>query len=161
MVFRITLTRPHTHTHTPRHFPDHFTSPDPLVGLLWQVQAPPEEDEDEQDGSQEVVTNTFAPYVPKKLGFGGDHPDPVVETTSLAAVEPPNITYKLHLDVRPFGCAWERNEGGREGKRGRKRHRQTGREGGGERERGLLSVVVRSLFHCAHCACHSSSVRDV
>jgi hypothetical protein len=72
----------------------------PDVDLLLQVHAPAEEDEDEQEGSEDVVTNTFAPYVPKKLGFGGDHPDPVVETTSLAAVEPPNITYKLHLDVR-------------------------------------------------------------
>lgn len=37
-------------------------------------------------------------YVPSKLHVGAPHPDPVVETASLAAVEPPDITYELHLD---------------------------------------------------------------
>ena len=37
-------------------------------------------------------------YVPSKLHLGAAHPDPVVETASLAAVEPPDITYQLHLD---------------------------------------------------------------
>lgn len=37
-------------------------------------------------------------YVPSKLHVGAAHPDPVVETASLAAVEPPDITYQLHLD---------------------------------------------------------------
>ena len=37
-------------------------------------------------------------YVPSKLHVGAAHPDPVVETASLAAVEPPDITYHLHLD---------------------------------------------------------------
>lgn len=37
-------------------------------------------------------------YVPSKLHVGAPHPDPVVETASLAAVEPPDITYQLHLD---------------------------------------------------------------
>ena len=37
-------------------------------------------------------------YVPSKLRLGAAHPDPVVETASLAAVEPPDITYLLHLD---------------------------------------------------------------
>ena len=37
-------------------------------------------------------------YAPSKLHVGVAHPDPVVETASLAAVEPPDITYQLHLD---------------------------------------------------------------
>lgn len=37
-------------------------------------------------------------YRPAKLDFGMPHPDPVVETASLASVEPPDITYQLHLD---------------------------------------------------------------
>lgn len=37
-------------------------------------------------------------YSPSKLEIGAAHPDPVVETASLAAVEPPDITYQLHLD---------------------------------------------------------------
>lgn len=36
--------------------------------------------------------------MPAKLAFGVPHPDPVVETASLASVEPPDITYELHLD---------------------------------------------------------------
>ncbi len=38
-------------------------------------------------------------YKPSKLTFGKPHPDAVVETASLAAVEPPDITYQLK--VRP------------------------------------------------------------
>ena len=37
-------------------------------------------------------------HAPSKLQVGSAHPDPVVETASLAAVEPPDITYTLHLD---------------------------------------------------------------
>lgn len=37
-------------------------------------------------------------YSPSKLQVGSAHPDPVVETASLAAVEPPDITYQMHLD---------------------------------------------------------------
>ena len=37
-------------------------------------------------------------YVPSKLHVGCAHPDPVVETASLAAVEPPDINYQMHLD---------------------------------------------------------------
>jgi hypothetical protein len=40
---------------------------------------------------------TFEPYVPKKLKIGIKHPDSIVETSSLSAVSPPNITYKLAL----------------------------------------------------------------
>ena len=43
---------------------------------------------------------TFTDYRPAKLGYGAPHPDPVVETASLAAVEPPDVTYELHLQAR-------------------------------------------------------------
>lgn len=36
-------------------------------------------------------------YKPAKLSFGRPHPDAVVETASLAAVEPPDITYHLKV----------------------------------------------------------------
>ena len=39
-------------------------------------------------------------YAPAKLPFGQPHPDSVVETASLAAVEPPDITYKLAVSCR-------------------------------------------------------------
>lgn len=40
---------------------------------------------------------TYADYVPAKLTIGKQHPDPVVETSSLSTVEPPNIEYQLKL----------------------------------------------------------------
>lgn len=46
--------------------------------------------DDGDDGS-----GTFIEYKPRKLPYGAPHPDPVVETASLAAVPPPNITYEL------------------------------------------------------------------
>lgn len=43
------------------------------------------------------VRHALQEYKPWKLQIGVAHPDPVVETASLAAVEPPEITYQLHL----------------------------------------------------------------
>lgn len=39
-------------------------------------------------------------YKPAKLAIGRPHPDPVVETASLAAVEPPDITYEPAVRCR-------------------------------------------------------------
>ncbi len=50
----------------------------------------------DQVGDQEGLT--FTDYKPAKLSYGKQHPDAVVETASLAAVEPPDVTYELHLD---------------------------------------------------------------
>lgn len=49
-----------------------------------------------QIGDQEGLT--FTDYKPAKLSYGKQHPDAVVETASLAAVEPPDVTYELHLE---------------------------------------------------------------
>lgn len=48
--------------------------------------------EDGLDDEQEI---TYTAYKPKKLKYGCDHPDPVVENSTLASVEPPDITYNL------------------------------------------------------------------
>ena len=48
--------------------------------------------------SEQVEGERFQAYQPSKLQIGCAHPDPVVETASLAGVEPPAITYQLHLD---------------------------------------------------------------
>jgi len=40
---------------------------------------------------------TYADYLPAKLTIGKPHPDPVVETSSLSTVEPPDIDYNLLL----------------------------------------------------------------
>ena len=52
-----------------------------------------EEEEEEDLG----IGLTFNEYKPKKLAFGLKHPDAVVETASLASVDPPDIHYKLCL----------------------------------------------------------------
>eukprot|EP00232_Nephroselmis_pyriformis_P010081 CAMPEP_0182902484 /NCGR_PEP_ID=MMETSP0034_2-20130328/30509_1 /TAXON_ID=156128 /ORGANISM="Nephroselmis pyriformis, Strain CCMP717" /LENGTH=189 /DNA_ID=CAMNT_0025037161 /DNA_START=77 /DNA_END=643 /DNA_ORIENTATION=- len=58
---------------------------------------PPEEEvvfatiEDDVD----VVLEELEEYIPSKLKIGVRHPDPVVETASLSATEPPDISYKV------------------------------------------------------------------
>ena len=51
--------------------------------LFQQVAA---EDEDDMG-----VIETYSNYKPTKLQIGRQHPDPVVETASLASVEPPDV----------------------------------------------------------------------
>merc|ERR1719458_81188 len=50
--------------------------------------------EDEEDMG---VIETYSNYKPVKLQVGKPHPDSVVETASLASVEPPDIWYELSL----------------------------------------------------------------
>eukprot|EP00250_Pteridium_aquilinum_P027603 c3529_g1_i1 orf=145-2244(+) len=66
--------------------------------------APPAEMEDVNEAALEVereedeggiVGETFTDYRPSKLSIGPPHPDPVVETSSLSAVQPPEPTYEL------------------------------------------------------------------
>ena len=51
--------------------------------------------EEEKDDAAEDIG--YTPYKPAKLGFGHPHPDPIVENATLAAVEPPDITYNLAM----------------------------------------------------------------
>ncbi|KAJ7378733.1 Protein strawberry notch 1 [Desmophyllum pertusum] len=55
------------------------------------------EDEEEDEEEELGHTDTYAEYVPSKLRIGNRHPDPVVETSSLSSVTPPDIWY--HLDL--------------------------------------------------------------
>ncbi|KAJ9551193.1 hypothetical protein OSB04_015238 [Centaurea solstitialis] len=50
--------------------------------------------EREEDGGG-IVGETFTDYRPPKLSIGPPHPDPIVETSSLSAVQPPEPTYDL------------------------------------------------------------------
>ncbi|AQK46026.1 RING/FYVE/PHD zinc finger superfamily protein [Zea mays] len=50
---------------------------------------------DEDEGG--TVGETFTDYRPSKLSLGLSHPDPVVETSSLSAVQPPEPTYCLNI----------------------------------------------------------------
>jgi len=51
-----------------------------------------------QDDGHEVEDDiAYTPYKPTKLKYGRNHPDPVVENATLAAVAPPDITYNLAM----------------------------------------------------------------
>ncbi|KAG2568646.1 hypothetical protein PVAP13_7NG407100 [Panicum virgatum] len=52
------------------------------------------EREEDEGGT---VGETFTDYRPPKLSLGLPHPDPVVETSSLSAVQPPEPTYNLNI----------------------------------------------------------------
>ncbi|CAK9167277.1 unnamed protein product [Ilex paraguariensis] len=79
----------------------------PLPSLsppLQPPQSPPPEEvnevameveRDEDEGG--IVVETFTDYRPPKLSIGRPHPDPVVETSSLSAVQPPEPTYDLKI----------------------------------------------------------------
>lgn len=56
-----------------------------------------EEDEVEEEVQELGHAETYNEYMPVKLSIGIKHPDPVVETSSLASVEPTNIWYNLSL----------------------------------------------------------------
>ena len=56
-----------------------------------------EEERSDVEEEEHEAGEIFADYRPIKLPFGRPHPDAAVETASLAAVEPPDITYKLHI----------------------------------------------------------------
>jgi hypothetical protein len=49
------------------------------------------------DDPEEPNRNLFVPYVPAKLRGGKPHPAVIVESASMAAVTPPDITYRPHL----------------------------------------------------------------
>ncbi|KAG8454621.1 hypothetical protein GDO86_001007 [Hymenochirus boettgeri] len=62
-----------------------------------QERIPPEEEEEDEDTEELGHTETYADYVPSKYKLGKQHPDRVVETSTLSSVPPPNITYILSL----------------------------------------------------------------
>ncbi|XP_040013224.1 protein strawberry notch homolog 1 isoform X2 [Xiphias gladius] len=57
-----------------------------------------EEDEPEEEEEDELGhAETYAEYMPMKLKIGLRHPDPVVETSSLSSVSPPDVWYRLSI----------------------------------------------------------------
>ncbi|XP_057765219.1 protein FORGETTER 1 [Salvia miltiorrhiza] len=54
-----------------------------------------EVEREEDEGG--LAGETFTDYRPPKLSIGPPHPDPVVETSSLSAVQPPEPTYDLRI----------------------------------------------------------------
>ncbi|XP_065434480.1 protein strawberry notch homolog 2 isoform X1 [Chrysemys picta bellii] len=70
----------------------------PLL-ISYQSQTPVEEDDegDEEETEELGHTETYADYVPSKSKIGKQHPDRVVETSTLSSVPPPDVTYTLSL----------------------------------------------------------------
>uniref|UniRef100_A0A673KH38 Protein strawberry notch homolog 1 n=1 Tax=Sinocyclocheilus rhinocerous TaxID=307959 RepID=A0A673KH38_9TELE len=62
----------------------------------------PEEEEEEELGHAE----TYAEYMPMKLRIGLRHPDPVVETSSLSSVNPPDVWYRLSIPEEIIDRGW-------------------------------------------------------
>ncbi|XP_055087633.1 protein strawberry notch homolog 1 [Periophthalmus magnuspinnatus] len=66
-----------------------------------------EDDEPEEEDEEELGhAETYAEYMPMKLKVGLRHPDPVVETSSLSSVSPPDVWYRLSIpeEVIDRGC---------------------------------------------------------
>uniref|UniRef100_A0A8C8SJX5 Protein strawberry notch homolog 2 n=1 Tax=Pelusios castaneus TaxID=367368 RepID=A0A8C8SJX5_9SAUR len=62
-----------------------------------QTQAEDDDEGDEEETEELGHTETYADYVPSKSKIGKQHPDRVVETSTLSSVPPPDITYTLSL----------------------------------------------------------------
>uniref|UniRef100_UPI003AADC2E0 protein strawberry notch homolog 1 n=1 Tax=Centroberyx gerrardi TaxID=166262 RepID=UPI003AADC2E0 len=66
-----------------------------------------EEDEPEEEDEEELGhAETYAEYMPMKLKIGLRHPDPVVETSSLSSVNPPNVWYRLSIPEETIDRGW-------------------------------------------------------
>ncbi|XP_077318040.1 protein strawberry notch homolog 1 isoform X3 [Lithobates pipiens] len=62
---------------------------------------PEEEDEDEMGHAE-----TYAEYMPIKLKVGLRHPDPVVETSSLSSVTPPDVWFQTSIPEESIDHGW-------------------------------------------------------
>ncbi|PHU04117.1 Protein strawberry notch [Capsicum chinense] len=83
-----------------RQFLPHSSAPPPPLPLP----PPPQEEVNEvaieverEEDEGGMVGETFMDYRPPKLSIGPPHPDPIVETSSLSAVQPPEPTYDLTI----------------------------------------------------------------
>ncbi|KAB1212844.1 hypothetical protein CJ030_MR5G010144 [Morella rubra] len=65
------------------------------TGFLFSQEVAIEVEREEDEGG--MVGETFTDYRPPKLSIGPPHPDPIVETSSLSAVQPPEPTYDLKI----------------------------------------------------------------
>ncbi|XP_071944970.1 protein strawberry notch homolog 1-like [Antedon mediterranea] len=69
-----------------------------LPAVVNALKAPKEEEPDEDEDEDGLsYADTYSDYMPSKLKLGIKHPDPVVETSSLASVQPPDVWYRLAI----------------------------------------------------------------
>ena len=57
----------------------------------------PAKEKEEGEDVEEADEITYTSYKPQKVTWGHPHPDPVVENSTLSAVEPPNVEYNLAM----------------------------------------------------------------
>lgn len=66
---------------------------------------PNEDEEGEDDDYEDVNTNTFAKYMDEKIPGCKRHPDPLIESSCLAGVIPPTLTYIPHKNMQKLMTA--------------------------------------------------------
>ncbi|KAG2496515.1 hypothetical protein HYH03_005339 [Edaphochlamys debaryana] len=71
--------------------------------LQEQQQAEDAQDAAEAEDELGAAEDIYEQYTPAKVTEGLPHPDPIVETASLASVAPPDITYQHHLQDNVAG----------------------------------------------------------
>ncbi|XP_075770874.1 protein strawberry notch homolog 1-like isoform X2 [Pelodiscus sinensis] len=76
-------------------------SPTMKVPEIKEEEEPEEEDEEEMGHAE-----TYAEYMPIKLKIGLRHPDPVVETSSLSSVTPPEVWYQTSISEESIDNGW-------------------------------------------------------
>ncbi|KYO39627.1 strawberry notch-like protein 2 isoform A [Alligator mississippiensis] len=76
-------------------------SPTMKVPSVKEEEEPEEEDEEEMGHAE-----TYAEYMPIKLKIGLRHPDPVVETSSLSSVTPPEVWYQTSISEETIDNGW-------------------------------------------------------
>uniref|UniRef100_A0A452H561 Protein strawberry notch homolog 1 n=1 Tax=Gopherus agassizii TaxID=38772 RepID=A0A452H561_9SAUR len=76
-------------------------SPTMKVPVIKEEEEPEEEDEEEMGHAE-----TYAEYMPIKLKIGLRHPDPVVETSSLSSVTPPEVWYQTSISEESIDNGW-------------------------------------------------------
>ncbi|NXG33199.1 SBNO1 protein, partial [Dromaius novaehollandiae] len=76
-------------------------SPTMKVPAIKEEEEPEEEDEEEMGHAE-----TYAEYMPIKLKIGLRHPDPVVETSSLSSVTPPDVWYQTSISEETIDNGW-------------------------------------------------------
>uniref|UniRef100_A0A674A6S3 Protein strawberry notch homolog 1 n=1 Tax=Salmo trutta TaxID=8032 RepID=A0A674A6S3_SALTR len=73
----------------------------------WKLPGMKEEEEAEEEEDEELGhAETYAEYMPMKLRIGLRHPDPVVETSSLSSVKPPNVWYRMSIPEETVDRGW-------------------------------------------------------
>jgi protein strawberry notch len=73
-------------------------SSQPAIRVLDETKESPDPPSNNTQETDQSSDDGFVPYISTRLTGGVDHPAPLVESAAMAAVVPPPITYRPHLD---------------------------------------------------------------